>query len=216
MLGEHGAGVNPVADQVNELQQILKIISPISATASVGTLATSGPAGIARSDTQVYTRAGYNPVYSTWDISASANKATLNWAAANTDSLKNPVVRVLGYSIGTAPSSVTFNGSAMVADTDYLASVDTATGTLWVTLLRTISNATNTLAINAAAVAPACSMDIDGDGQVHATTDGLIIMRAMLGMRDTNVSSAAAPGSPRSTWTDIRDFLVNSCGMVLP
>ena len=216
VLGEHGAGVNPVADQVNELQQILKAISPITATASIGTLATSGPAGIGRSDTQVYSRAGYNPVYSTWDVSASASKATLNWAASNADSLKNPVVRVLGYSMGTAPSSLTFNGTALVADTDYLASVDTATGTLWVTLLRTISGATNTLAINAVSVAPACSMDIDGDGQVHSTTDGLIIMRAMLGMRDTAVSSAAVPGSPRSTWTDIREFLVTSCGMVLP
>ena len=216
VLGENSAGVNPVADQVNELQRILKTASPITATASVGTLATSGPAGIGRSDTQAYTRPGYNPVYSTWDVSASANKATLNWVAAGADSLKNPVVRLLDYSVGTAPTSATFDGATLVADTDYLASVDTATGTLWVTLLRTVSGASNTLAINAAAVVPACSMDIDGDGQVHATTDGLIIMRAMLGMRDTNVSSAAMPGSPRSTWTDIREFLVTSCGMVLP
>ncbi|MBC7711334.1 MAG: hypothetical protein H7203_14825 [Rhizobacter sp.] len=216
VLGEHGAGVNPLADQVNELQQILKAILPITATASIGTLATSGPAGIGRSDLQAYTRSGYNPVYSTWDVSASASKATLNWAASGADALKNPVVRVLGYSMGTAPSTVTFNGTALVSDTDYLASIDTATSTLWVTLLRTISGATNTLAINAATVAPVCSMDIDGDGHVQATTDGLIIMRAMLGLRDTAVSSAAVPGSPRSTWTDIREFLVTSCGMVLP
>ena len=216
VLGENGAGVNPVGDQVNELQRILKTASPITATASVGTLATSGVAGIGRSDTQTYTRAGYNPVYSTWDVTANANKATLNWVASGPDSLKNPVVRVLGYSIGTAPTSATFNGTSLVADADYLASVDTTTSTLWITLLRTISGATNTLAINANAVTPACSMDIDGDGQIHATTDGLIIMRAMLGMKDTAVSSAAAVGSPRSNWADIRNFLVTSCGMTLP
>lgn len=216
VLGENGAGVNPVGDQVTELQRILKAASPITATASVGTLVTNGIAGVGRTDMQSYTRAGYNPVYSTWDISASANKATLNWATTGADSLKNPVVRLLGYSIGTAPTSVTFNSTVLVADTDYLASIETAGSTLWITLLRNISGATNTLAINATAVAPACNMDIDGDGQIQATTDGLIIMRAMLGMRDTAVSSAAAPGSPRSTWTDIRNFLVNSCGMVLP
>ena len=182
----------------------------------MGTLATSGLAGIVRSDVQTYTRAGYNPVYSTWDVAASANKATLNWVASGADSLKNPVVRVLGYGSSTAPTSVTLNGTALVADTDYLASVDTSTSTLWVTVLRTISGATNTLAINANAVAPVCSMDIDGDGHTYASTDGLIILRAMLGMRDTAVSSAAAPGSPRSNWTDIRNFLVNSCGMTLP
>lgn len=216
VLGENGAGVNPVGDQVNELQRILKTASPITATASLGTLATSGAAGIGRSDAQTYTRAGYNPVYSTWDVTASASKATLNWVTSGADSLKNPVVRLLSYSVGTAPTSVTFNGALLAADTDYLASVDITTSTLWITLLRTISGATNTFAINATAVAPACSMDIDGDGQIHATTDGLIIMRAMLGMRDTAVSSAAVPGSPRSTWTDIRNFLVTSCGMVLP
>lgn len=216
VLGENGAGVNPVADQVNELQRILKAASPITATASVGTLATSGLAGIGRSDTQTYTRAGYNPVYSTWDVAANANKATLNWVTSGVDSLKNPVLRVLGYNASTGPTSVTFNAVALVADTDYLASVDTANSTLWITLLRTISGATNTLAINATAVAPACSMDIDGDGQIHASTDGLIIMRVMLGMRDAAVTSAAAPGSPRNNWTDIRNFLVTSCGMTLP
>ena len=41
-------------------------------------------------------------------------------------------------------------------------------------------------------------------------------MRAMFGMRDSAVASAAAPGSPRGNWADIRNFLVNSCGMTLP
>lgn len=54
--------------------------------------------------------------------------------------------------------------------------------------------------------------DVDGNGQIHATSDGLIITRVMLGMTGTSVSSAAQPGSPRSTWSEIRNFLRTSCG----
>ena len=61
-----------------------------------------------------------------------------------------------------------------------------------------------------------CQMDIDGDGQISATTDGLILMRAMMGMSGTAVSSAAVPGSPRSDWLSIRAYLVGVCGMTLP
>lgn len=54
--------------------------------------------------------------------------------------------------------------------------------------------------------------DVDGNGQIHATTDGLIINRVMLGLTGTAVSSAAQAGAPRSTWPAIRDFLSQSCG----
>jgi len=216
VLGEHGAGVNPVADQVNELQRILKTASPVTATATVGTLATSGPGGVGRSDTQTYTRTGFNPLYATWDIVANTDKATLNWAASGADSLKNPVVRLLGYSAAVAPTSVTFNGTALIAESDYLASVDTTTSTLWVTLVRTVSGSSNTLAINAAVAVPPCTMDIDGDGHIYASTDGLMLMRVMLGLTNAAVSSAAAVGSPRSTWPDIKKYLNESCAMGLP
>ena len=75
---------------------------------------------------------------------------------------------------------------------------------------------TNIGQVSAAALVETCNMDIDGDGKVLPTTDGLILMRAMMGMTDTAVSSAAVPGSPRSDWTTIRSFLVNACGMNLP
>jgi subtilisin family serine protease len=61
-----------------------------------------------------------------------------------------------------------------------------------------------------------CQMDIDGDGQISATTDGLILMRAMMGMTGAAVSSAAVPGSPRGDWLSIRAYLVGVCGMTLP
>jgi hypothetical protein len=214
VLGEHGAGTNPTMDLVSELERILKTASPIVATASVGTLVTAGPAGVGRSDTQTYSRPGYNPVYATWDVNASSNAASINWATSAGDTLKNPVLRLLGYSAPDAPTAVTFNGANLTADTDYLASVDSSTGTLWLTLMRTLSGPTNTLAIQSAA--PVCSLDVDGDGIIRANTDGLILMRVMLGMTGLAVSSAAAPGAPRSTWADLRSYLNSNCALGLP
>ena len=39
--------------------------------------------------------------------------------------------------------------------------------------------------------APKCSLDIDGDGVVNATTDGLILLRAMLGFTGTSALANA-------------------------
>ncbi len=70
--------------------------------------------------------------------------------------------------------------------------------------------------VDAAALVETCQMDIDGDGLVLPTTDGLMLMRAMMGMTGTAVSSAAVSGSPRSDWTAIRAYLVRVCAMTLP
>lgn len=63
-----------------------------------------------------------------------------------------------------------------------------------------------------------CSMDIDGDGEVIATLDGLIITRAMLGFTGNAALQGLSfpPTARRSTWTQISDFLVQQCGMTLP
>ncbi len=202
--------------QVRAQEMILKTASPVTMTASVGTVATSGIAGISRVDSQTYSRPGYNPVYATWEVTAASDAATVNWSSSGGDALKNPVLRVRGYSSATPPTSVTFNGATLVAGTDVLMSVDTANSVLWLTLLRTASGASNTLAIGAVAAPPPCRMDIDGDGHVYPTTDGLILVRVMLGLTGTAVSNAAVVGSPRSTWADIRTYLNDSCAMGLP
>jgi uncharacterized delta-60 repeat protein len=62
----------------------------------------------------------------------------------------------------------------------------------------------------------ACSLDIDGDGQVLATTDLLIASRVALGMSGAAVLNGInLVGKPRSTWPDIRDHLVRQCGMAI-
>jgi subtilisin family serine protease len=75
---------------------------------------------------------------------------------------------------------------------------------------------TNIKQIDAAAAVEACRMDIDGDGQVLATTDGLILSRAMLGMTGSALTSAVSPTANRTTATDIRNYLANVCGLALP
>ena len=60
-----------------------------------------------------------------------------------------------------------------------------------------------------------CSLDIDGDNQVLATTDMLIGTRIALGMTGPAVLSGIsfAPHATRPTWPLIRDYLVSQCGM---
>ncbi len=217
VLGEHnpGASVDPTMAQVRVQENILKTTSPITMTASVGTVATSGIAGIGRVDVQTYSRPGYNPVYATWEVTAASNAATVNWSTSGGDTLKNPVLRLRGYTSAAVPASVVFNGTSLVAGTDVLMSVDSANSVLWLTLLRTVSGASNSLAIGATVVPAPCRMDIDGDGQILPTTDGLILMRVMLGLTGTAVSNAAMVGSPRSTWAGIKAYLNDSCAMGL-
>lgn len=61
----------------------------------------------------------------------------------------------------------------------------------------------------------ACSLDIDGDGRVLATTDSLIHARLALGITgDAVVSGINFPSTAkRNTWPLIRDYLTTQCGM---
>lgn len=63
-----------------------------------------------------------------------------------------------------------------------------------------------------------CTMDMDGDGSVLATTDGLIYARIALGMTGAAVTNGIVFPSiaTRKTWFAIRNHLVGQCGMSLP
>ena len=59
-------------------------------------------------------------------------------------------------------------------------------------------------------------MDIDGDGSVDAATDGVLLLRALLGMSgNALINNAVSPCATRVTWTDIRAHLVGSCGLLV-
>jgi hypothetical protein len=58
--------------------------------------------------------------------------------------------------------------------------------------------------------------DIDGDGRVLATTDGLMLLRAAIGAPGSQiVANATASDAPRRTWNDIRPILNSGCGLTL-
>lgn len=54
--------------------------------------------------------------------------------------------------------------------------------------------------------------DLDGDGQVRAETDGLLLLRAMLGIRGAAlVSGVVGAGATRQTDAQILNYLSNTC-----
>jgi hypothetical protein len=58
-----------------------------------------------------------------------------------------------------------------------------------------------------------CALDVDGNNTVDPLTDGLLLMRAMLGMTGTAVTDNAVGASPaRQDWTAIRSYLNGNCG----
>ena len=61
-----------------------------------------------------------------------------------------------------------------------------------------------------------CSSDIDGDGKVLPTTDGLLLARVAAGLTgNAAISGAVGAGAARNTWPLIRDYLITQCGMVV-
>jgi hypothetical protein len=130
--------LNPVADQVAEIETVQKA----SVTASVGSVITAGPAGIGRPDTVTYAPAGYNQIYSTWNVRANAgNQATFNLNVAQ-GSLTNPIVVIHNYNAAAAPANILVNGAIKNADVDYFASLDSANHQLWLTLKGSFSGST--------------------------------------------------------------------------
>ena len=109
-------------------------------SASVGTVPTSGPAGVGRADTRSFQLPGYNRVYGTWEVNASGGNATVTLNAGGSG-LRNPMFIVHGHA-NALPASVTLDGVPLVADADYFATVDPANSDhadtrLWITIDRT-------------------------------------------------------------------------------
>lgn len=58
-----------------------------------------------------------------------------------------------------------------------------------------------------------CKLDVDGNGTIDALTDGLMMLRAMLGMTGTAVTTGALGANPtRNAWASIRLYLNGNCG----
>ncbi len=58
-----------------------------------------------------------------------------------------------------------------------------------------------------------CTLDADGDGNLSALTDGLIVIRALFGLTGTAVTNGAiGANAARPTWSDISSYFNENCG----
>jgi hypothetical protein len=105
-------------------------ISGAELTASIGTVRTEGPAGIGRTDTRVYSPAGYSPLYGTWELTAASGAVTalLNPKAGP---LTSPILHISGFSKSQA--RVYVDGVEQNAEVAFV-SVDAARSEMWLTL----------------------------------------------------------------------------------
>jgi len=134
VLGRHSDAA--VAVQVAEVEAVQQA----TLSASVGSVVTSGPAGVGRTDTVAYAPAGYNPLYGTWELTAQGGQVDAQLTAAS--ALQSPMLVVHGWTSGRAPASVMVGDHALVGDVQYFASVDAARQTLWLTLPGSYTGAT--------------------------------------------------------------------------
>jgi poly(3-hydroxybutyrate) depolymerase len=89
----------------------------------------------------------------------------------------------------------------------------------------TLENFAGFSGVNAAAIDQFLSaqkasgaLDLDGDGEVRATTDGLMLLRIALGITDgvAITNKALNASGSRGNWSAVRNHLVNSCKLTLP
>lgn len=140
VLGTHSAA--PVDAEVARSLALSKA----TMSASVGSVATSGPAGVNRTDTTTYSPAGYDPVYSALVFNASSNAVT-GTIGVTSGTLKNPMIIIRGYTSGSYPK-VTFGGTLLTMDADYFPSLRSDKSELWITLNKSVSGASNAFQIS--------------------------------------------------------------------
>jgi hypothetical protein len=140
VLDKHS--IDAVGATVGEMETV----QDSTLTASVGSVETTGPAGVNRPDTVTYAPAGWNHVYAAWALRATANQvnATLTVAAGRT--LKRPLLQINNYT-GALPTQLRLDGGLLLADTDYLLSTDASNSRLWITLIRDLAAGAHTITL---------------------------------------------------------------------
>jgi len=133
------------ASTTNQVAQVERVTAS-SLVATRGQVVTSGVAGAGRTDTVTYVPAGYNHMYSTWDVRTEpTTSAAVLTFDPKAKAIKNPVFRLLDYTRPTLPSGVRLGTTPLVDGTDYEVSRDG--DAVWLTLKRTVS-APVTLGLN--------------------------------------------------------------------
>ena len=118
-----------------------------------------------------------------------------------------------GTNVGYASLRV---GPTIATYVNNLYTINLTTGAA--TLVGVIGSSGAGTRIDGIAIAPPSPcLDIDGDGVVLPTTDGLLLTRILLGLTGSAVLNGAqpTPAANRITWSAIRDHLNTKCGMNL-
>ena len=132
VFGVHST--DAVAAQVTQVEDA----QTVALSATTGSVATSGPAGVNRTDTITYSPAGYDPVYGALVFNASGNAVT-GTINVSSGTLKNPMLIIRNYTSGSYPSAIIFGGTTLAADVDYFASLRSDKSELWITLNRQLA-----------------------------------------------------------------------------
>ena len=153
VFGTHSGGYlgGTVGQQVTQMENAAQA----TLSAMTGTVKTSGPSGIgaAASVTIPYAPAGYNPIYSAWNLEAAGNavQATLTPAAGMP--LDHPIFVINGYTSVQLPATLSVGDGLLTPGVDYFATLDTANQRLWVTVNR-LAMSPETLNLAATVVTP--------------------------------------------------------------
>jgi hypothetical protein len=147
VLGAHsGSYTNgAVGQEVIQMQNV----TLANLSAATGTVATNGPKGVGSAATEnvTYSPVGYNPIYATWEMTASNNAVNATLTPGTNAPLDHPIFLIDDYTGTQLPTNVSVGAGLTNAGVNYFASVDTNALHLWVTVNRVVSNTLN-LVIN--------------------------------------------------------------------
>ncbi len=138
-LGSYKTGT--VGQEVTQMENVqLALLS-----ASTGTVAASGPAGVGNASTTTisYSPKGYNPTYACWELSATNNVVNATLTPAGNASLDHPVFLIDNYTASNLPASIAVGAGLTKSGTDYFVTLDTSNKRLWITVNRVAATAVN-------------------------------------------------------------------------
>lgn len=131
--GYKGGSVGKMVIQMENMQQA-------TLSASVGTVVTSGPAGVLGTGatfsavpTVNYVPAGYNHIYATWEVNANNNLATATLTPTAGKPIDHPIFVINGYNAASI-NQIKIDGAVATPNVDYFASLDTTAHKLWITV----------------------------------------------------------------------------------
>ena len=116
-------------------------VSLTTLTANVGTVRTQGIAGVGRTDIQLYSPVGFNPIYGTWEVDALNNNVDLTFSVPGSapTTLDMPIIVAHNYAGSASPTEILLDGAALTANSDYFISLRPGAAELWVTLNRKLA-----------------------------------------------------------------------------